>query len=529
MSQAEDQLLNRPEEQLPFSDAQQSAFLGHALHNEKFFTLVKPYVYPAFFLNAYNGMVWEAKVKYFNELGRIPTLEEVRSCSHFMCQKPDVRGKMGNAINLSKQKMTEFSLEHLTPQLDAWAKCRVFYDAFYKMKKYYQEGKVENIETLMEQTSRTLKVTSFADDGAYNFNDLDGYFKKKKEQYTGSLTFGSQLADENMITPPNCEHCLGSKHVRGAKCIACAGLGFRRSGGLLKQDVTIILASTNTGKSTTLLTIAAANVRERKNVLFVSHEGREDDLADKFWRTLAGITEAEHEAMYRDPQQRKELNRWLREMNDHFIYQPMAKPGLTVEEVYSQILRAQDKFAALHNGEGFDLVVDDYLAKVTTEQAKHGKMERRHIDEITYNYAVQMALEQKFHFLTAIQTNREGGKVNNGKAQEGRLNTLEDVAESYGPMQAVANVVSANRSPSAEAQGHMTFLFCKSRTKKKNWAMLTKTDFAKACTHGDHLDALVYNGTFALHDRQDMLLSQLLKAKKNRTLAAKEAEEFAGM
>jgi hypothetical protein len=85
---------------------------------------------------------------------------------------------------------------------------------------------------------------------------------------------------------------------------------------------------------------------------------------------------------------------------------------------------------------------------------------------VVYNYFSQIALEHNCHVLTAIQTNREGSKVNRkvGKGAESRFLTMEDVMESWGPMTTATNVISINRPPEAQARHVTGFCICKSRS-----------------------------------------------------------------
>jgi hypothetical protein len=179
---------------------------------------------------------------------------------------------------------------------------------------------------------------------------------------------------------------------------------------------------------------------------------------------------------------------------------------LNVEDVEPLIRRKQEDLAARNNGKGYDLLVCDYPAKLTTKLANGGHMSKRNVDEIVYGYFVQLALEYGFHNLLAIQTNREGSKVNKGQKDEHRLLVMEDVHESYGVMQEATNVITLNRDPVAKARQHMTFHIDKSRSSETGFAVVARTDFGRARTHHNDLGAIWYRGVATMADQVDDLL-----------------------
>jgi hypothetical protein len=153
--------------------------------------------------------------------------------------------------------------------------------------------------------------------------------------------------------------------------------------------------------------------------------------------------------------------------------------------------------------------VDDYPAKLSTLQARGGNFNKRDIDLVVYNYFVQLALEYNFHSLLAIQTNREGAKVNKGnKDGEKRLLVMEDVSESYGPIQLATNVLSMNRDGQAKARNRLTFHIDKSRSNETGWAVVCRTNYGHSITHANWLGGTYYRGSSTMADTIDTLLDQ---------------------
>lgn len=266
---------------------------------------------------------------------------------------------------------------------------------------------------------------------------------------------------------------------------------------------------TVTHNSSCLITVARHNIFKKHSVLYITHEDHPDNIKDKLYRSMLLVSSEERMKMAGDAEGVKKLLATEKVLRHHFTYLPMNRPGLTVEEVYAAVQIANDKRKA-ETGQGYDLIIDDYPAKLTTDRASKGNLQKRHIDEIIYgSYFTGMALELDAHVMTAIQTNREGAKTNKHRGTGGRrLLSMEDVQESYGAMQTASNVISLNRDDQAEQNNRLTYHLCKTRSNNGNWSVVTKTRYDLCLLHGMDLDTVFYRGTATLDDRIDMLLEQ---------------------
>jgi hypothetical protein len=185
----------------------------------------------------------------------------------------------------------------------------------------------------------------------------------------------------------------------------------------------------------------------------------------------------------------------------------MNKAGLTVEEVDTFLRRKIDEKRA-KTGKGYDLLADDYPAKLYTAKAAKGHMAMRHINDIVYNYFVQWALEFKWHSLVAIQANREGARVNKKQRDgEDRLLTPEDVAEAYGPIQTATNVFTINRGPDEQRKGRTVFGLGKSRSSETGFAIVCQGDWGRSISHSPRHPCTWYRGTKSMTDKLDQFLN----------------------
>lgn len=263
---------------------------------------------------------------------------------------------------------------------------------------------------------------------------------------------------------------------------------------------------TVTHNTTSLITVSSANLLQGKDVLFVFHEGRINDIRTKFLKSLLGTGYQETLTRLSTP----EAALIQQTVNEHLVVLPIVQGGISVEEAMGHIERAQDEWYA-KTGRHFDLIVDDYPGKLMTTYAKGGQMAMRHIQEIAYNRftALAQATGRECHVLTAIQTNREGSKVNKGRSKEGghRLIDTEDVAETFGAIQTATNVLTLNRDPVSAANNVVTWGIAKSRSGETGHAILTRSFYHMARTHwNDPKDSTWYRGSVSMADKVQELL-----------------------
>jgi hypothetical protein len=130
-----------------------------------------------------------------------------------------------------------------------------------------------------------------------------------------------------------------------------------------------------------------------------------------------------------------------------------------------------------------------------------------------------MGLQHKLHVLTAIQTNREGSKLNNRigtQKHETRLLHMEDVMETWGAMTAAAVVVSMNRNKKDEELNKLTFYLCKSRQGETGWAVVCNTDYDRCRTHSNDMGAFWYRGSDSIGEQS----AAIMKTWKGQVVAS---------
>lgn len=284
-------------------------------------------------------------------------------------------------------------------------------------------------------------------------------------------------------------------------------LGIDNYYGFTVDDDHLLLLGdfTVTHNTTAMITTVVKNIAAQKHILFITHEGRPSDIKEKLLCCFLGKTPQELMAMYKTAEGAADVGHAIKWMDRYLCYMPMNRAGLTVEEVGATIRRKQEQRIAKYK-RGFDMLANDYPAKITTLQAAKG-MSKRERDEIVYNYFEQLGLQYNMHVLAAIQTNREGSRVNKGQ-REDRLLTMEDVQESWGPMTSATNVWTINRSPHDKAFNRLIYYIDKSRSSQTGFAVVCKTDFSCSRTHGDDLGGTFYRSASTYADKLDEYLEQ---------------------
>lgn len=485
-----------PQEQLPFSKPRQDAILGHLLTNESFFRQAKAVIHPTWFVDPYNTLIWAAKVEFFAMFKRIPSTDELKESRGFASQDQAQRNRMYGRINECTNATERYRLDAIRPELTTWLHARLYHEGMHASQALYNNGKFSEAYVEISRRLKLIKEVSFEADFEMSFENYVQFFDSQNVERLGALSFGSKLFDR-LLYPPVKADCLLDE----------------TPGSLLKGDMTLLMAPTNIGKTTAMITTAVHNIRHRKNVLFLSHEGRSDDLMTKFWCCIMGIDRPSINAAYMDPRGRHSMDQALVLLKDHLTYIPLNKAGLTIEEVEATIRKWQEKKIAM-TGRGYDLVVDDYPAKLGSSLLTGKAYEKRNVDEYVYDQFVQMALEHKFHCLVAQQINRTGSKINHGtKGYEARLLTHDDAAESAGPGRIATNCITLNRSPQDEAQNRLIYYISKSRSSATGYAVVCRTNFAAAKTHSDEMGATYYRGTVLAPDGTD--LDQLMREHKS--------------
>lgn len=495
MADLEKEIVIGGDETLPFYEKKQDALVGHCLTNEQFFLQARHKLQPKWFSNAWSSLILGGLQKFFNDWSRMPkNLDELKSTTHWMAEDQGTRNKIFSHMNICVHLSTEYGLDIIKVELTTWLKSRIIKKSLEDTTELFNGASRAKDATVaftavfnrFSQGNDDLINASFEENPNVSFDDITNgaFFQAKEAEFDNAMTFGCDIMDRKLNANA-------------------------QKGSLLRGDHTIVMASTNTGKTSCMCSVIANNVfYYNRSILLITHEGRPQDIKTMLMQSLSGKSYGELSKMSQTADQARAMDILATWLSKYVVYIPMNRPGLTVEDVEAVIRQAQER-RIITTGKGFDLLVDDYPAKLTTVKASQGHMQTRHIQEYIYNYFTQVALDMNMHVMTAIQTNRHGSEVNRGiKGAEQRLLTLEDVAEAFGPITTATNVITLNRSDLEKAQQRMTFHIGKSRGNDTGWSIITRTKFGVTRTHGFNLPCTYYRGISLQADSVDALLEQ---------------------
>lgn len=483
-------------DRLPFNRDKQLAVLGYIFLDKDFFARVVPKIEADWFSEEpVRKLMGIIKRRYAADKQH-PQVDAVCEDYEVLEQEQALQNQMRGQAALSKSTVSLFSAESLYSDMEIWMRARLVKLALPKAVGEFNAGKVDQCAASLNQMVKDYYDAKFDNDGEETFNDYYKELLDEEFDRSRALTFGIKQMDR-LIDPS----------------------GKEGDGSLFRGDMTILLAPTNVGKTSALCSIAAHNFNKHLpppgssghglSILFLTHEGGRREIKNKIMRAMTGLNKPALKRMYENPSGRNFISYMEGRLAQDFTYVPMNKPGLTVEEVMATIDRFMEKRKAAV-GKYYDLVIDDYPAKLSTELAKGGFFQRRHIDEEVYNQFVQMGLRYDCHVLTAIQTNREGSKLNRRQGNykyETRLLQMEDVMESWGPMTAAATVISMNRDEDDVRNKKLTYLLCKSRSGETGWAMVVNTDYDACLVHAEKNGYFWYRGERNISDQSVGLMT----------------------
>ena len=472
---------------LPLDTSKQRAVLGHCILNPVFFQQCRVRVEPDWFSSAPMSKVYKALSGFWDRYKRVPTVDELKGWKDISQFEAAERATLHDTINGAVSETDNFGVDPLRDELTYWLTARIFRLGQAETDRLYNAGKFDECYRILNQRVKELNEARFAQDIAKSFADPAQFLAKVESRYDDAVSFGIKALDDAMMPPGMDSGPAG------------------HSKSLLLGDTTILLAPSNVGKTTGLITIARHNIMQRKDVLWFSHEGVDDDLQQKMMQAVLGVNTATLLAMYKSDEGLAQITAAMRLVDKHLVYIPWNHPGMTVEELVPVIERRQEERRAKNNGKGFDLLVDDYPGKLKTTAQNGGRLEQRNADAIVYDYFVQLGLKHRFHVLAAIQTNREGSKANR---DDTRLLTMEDVRESWDTMTMATNVITMNRDVNAANRNRVTFYIAKSRSSRIGRAVVCKSDYEASLTHSEQMGATWYYGTMSLSGHIDNFIER---------------------
>jgi KaiC/GvpD/RAD55 family RecA-like ATPase len=467
--------IEEPDFKLPYNENKQLAVLGHLLQDESFFAQGASRIEPGWFSSFWAAKVWEAARSFFEKYERMPTVEEIKCTDTWSGESSSAQAKMNDAILISELEKKKYGLDVIKSELTSWLKCNIYRKWMALSQSLYNGKKFDEAVGVLNNGISDFYEANFEGSNRVMFYDYKEYLKQESVDLQNALTFGISSMDHLLI---------GIEEPTSPI-----------SGGMIRGETTLLVGPLNAGKTSVMINVCAANILKGKKVLYIAHEGRTNDIRQKILERMLGVSRHQLLELYKTEVGDKLLQSAVSLLDKNMFFEDMPGYSLTVEEVAAVIESKQQVLKTKNNGNGFDLVVDDYPGKLTSTIAGRMKMEKRHVDHAVYDCFVHLGKKHNFHVLVAVQTNREGYRQNMERDDGDKpFLSAHNIAEAFGIPQIVDNVISINRNPNEAHKNYVTYYISKSRGGNTGYAVVCKTDFSKCITHSEELGSIWYIG-----------------------------------
>lgn len=434
--------------QLPFDKKMQEAALGYLIIDAVFFLQSYGKIEPNWFKDVYLNKVYSHLVKLYERLERcIKSPEELKG--EFVTYESGEINKLQQTIDRCIFMTQQYGLDYIKKDLNAWMLSIGFKKAVKGAEKIYNDRKLTEAYEYATSKLQDLNDTLFNENNRVSFLNTSHFWVEEDLKKNRACTLGFDMFDR-LILP-----------------------GEPGQGSLLPGETTMFLAPTNTGKTTALITIIWYNIIQKgKDILWITHEDSPDNLKKKMLICAMGVPETKLLAMYKNPNEIRRIMAVEQLLERHLVYIPYNKTENMYVERVVNLIKAENRTRTHHNKKGFDMVVDDYPARLDTMYGRNDPLRTRRGK--IYNAFMQLSIEERVHCLLAGQGNRESSRA----SREGdRMVTYDDSSESFDVIMHVNNVITINRSKHLRAAGRTIFYVDKVRNAPGKMAINCKSQF----------------------------------------------------
>ena len=466
---------------LRFGPKFQEAIVGHMMREYPFLVQCVHHLKPEWFHNPDTQVIVKKIFEIYSSMEhkRIPTPLEVRESLNYqyIADPAQVRRYQAHMVACDKSR-EQLGLDFIAAQMTSWIRLIKLRNSIVKAEHLYNHQEYEQATTWLKTTMSEIENTTFEPSNAVDFSNPAKLFENREKVFERCCTLGDPLFDG--LLRQNAAKSIPA----GSPIEYTSDLRNQTAGCLVPGDTTLLMGSTNSGKTTAVVTIVAANLKFDRRVLFITHEQKPEDIRAKLYLCTTGISgeQLSHLKSHPDLLSRAEVAS-TEYFAKNLTYISHMKPGdMYVESVMAIIAAQQERLASQNGGQGYDLVVVDYPGKLKSKLYMGRNVQTWDEQAYIYNQFVVAAGYYRFHALLPVQSNREGFKVNRGDAD--RFLDAGDVANSYGITQVVDNILTIRRNNSEKHKNIINFFLSKSRLSETGWVFQAISDMTLSRTHG---------------------------------------------
>jgi len=361
--------------------------LSNLIHNEDYVRKVLPYIKAEYFPDFSERTTLNCIVEFFDKYNKPPTKEALNVMLSDFDKFSEDHYK-GAVDMVQSFEPSDDSIEWLVDQTEKFCQDKAVYNAIMDSIQIL-EGKSKNDKgSIPDLLHQALGVSFDAHIGHDYIEDADARFDfyHRKEIKTKF-----DLDKLNDIT----------------------------KGGLSNKTLNVALAGTGVGKSLFMCHCAAANLRDNKNVLYITLEMSEERIAERIDANLMGITLDELQEIPKDSFEKK-INRVKNNFKGRVKIKEYPTTGAGANHFRHLLneLKIKQNFVP-------DIIYVDYLNICMSSRIRYGAG----VNSYTYVKAIAeelrgLAVEFDLPIVTATQTTRSGYTSSDVG--------LEDTSESFG-------------------------------------------------------------------------------------------------
>lgn len=365
----------------------ETIILSNLICNEKFTRKVIPFIKDSYFNETYERVIFQEIQNYVDSYNKLPTKNVILIESE---KRTDLNEETFKEIKsyLSTFDDISYNYDWLVDSTEKWCKDRAIYNALLESIKIADDTNEKiNRDSIPDILSKALSV-SFDEHVGHDYLDdaLDRYksYHRREDKIPFDLEMFNKITD----------------------------------GGLPNKTLSICLAGTNTGKSLFMCHVAASCLLQGKNVLYITLEMAEEQLAKRIDANLLNINYSEIKDIPKNIYETK-IASISKKTQGKLIFKEYPTSSAHVGHFKSLINELQ-----LKKNFKPDIIFIDYLNICSSTRFKNSI-----VNSYTYIKAIAeevrgLAVEQNVPIFSATQTTRSG--YNNSDVE------LTDTSESFG-------------------------------------------------------------------------------------------------
>ena len=365
----------------------EQTILTNLIHNEDYVRKVLPYIKKEYFQDYIDRSVFVTIYEHFEKYNACPTVDALKIEVNNSGSFTEDQYKAADEL-LSGLKPTEDTFEWLLDQTETFCKDKAIYNAIMESITVI-DGKSDKSRGALPGILTDALAVSFDPHVGHDFiedaEDRWEYYHQKE------VKVGFDIDLLNDVT----------------------------KGGLSKKTLNIALAGTGVGKSMFMCHSAAGNLRDNKNVLYVTLEMAEEKIAERIDANLMGMTIDEVHELPKDIYEKK-ITRLKNNYLGKIVVKEYPTTGANVNHLRYLLNELKIKKAFIP-----DIIYVDYLNIMMSARMKYGAG----VNSYTYIKAIAeelrgLAVEYDVPVVSATQTTRSGYTSSDLG--------LEDTSESFG-------------------------------------------------------------------------------------------------